>query len=56
MMTIISRMISKMGGDESEEIPDGVVEDEITSSSVEIAGGPFQSSFAGTLTGNPKIT
>ena len=44
------------GGDESEEIPDGVVEDETTSSSVEIAGGPFQSSFAGTLTGNPKIT
>jgi len=44
------------GGDESEEIPDGVVEDETTSSSVEIAGGPFQSSFAGTLTGKPKIT
>ena len=46
----------KEGGDESEEIPDGVVEDEITSSSVEIAGGPFQSSLGGTLTGNPKIT
>ena len=44
------------GGDESEEIPDGVVEDETTSSSGEFAGGPFQSSFAGTLTGNPKIT
>lgn len=44
------------GGDESEEIPEGVAEDETTSSSVEIAGGPFQSSFAGTLTGNPKIT
>ena len=44
------------GGDESEDIPDGVVEDETFSSSVEIAGGPFQSSFAGTLTGNPKIT
>jgi hypothetical protein len=44
------------GGDESEEIPEGVVEDETTSSAVEIAGGPFQSSFVGTLTGNPKIT
>ncbi len=44
------------GADDSEEIPDGVVEDETTLSSVEIAGGPFQSSFAGTLTGNPKIT
>lgn len=44
------------GGDESEEIPEGVAEDETTSSSVEIAGGPFQSSFAGILTGNPKIT
>lgn len=40
------------GGDDSEEIPDGVVQDETTSS----PGGPFQSSFAGTLTGNPKIT
>ena len=28
------------GADDSEEIPDGVVEDETTLSSVEIAGGP----------------
>jgi hypothetical protein len=50
-MMIILRMILKMGGDES-EIPEGVAEDETTSSSIEIAGGPFQSSFAGTLTGS----
>ena len=43
-------------GDESEEIPDGVIEDETTSSSGEIAGAPFQSSFAGKITGNPQIT
>jgi hypothetical protein len=44
-------------GSESEETADGTVEEEtISSPSGEVAGTPFQSSFADTLTGSPQIT